>query len=63
MLARAMAAKPGVLLVNGLLDILPEDERLKVLDVLRAKDAAWTTVIATRMHSIAEKCEHRIELT
>jgi ABC-type bacteriocin/lantibiotic exporter with double-glycine peptidase domain len=61
-LARAMAGKPGVLLVDGLLDTLSGRQLDKVLDHLTSADRPWTLVVATSREDIARRFKKRIDL-
>ncbi len=62
MLARAIAGRPGVVLVNGLLDVLSEQDRTAMRNLLQSPDNPWTAVIGTRLNSLASQCENCIEL-
>ena len=61
-LARAIAGKPRLLLVDGILDGLPDDSLEQTLSSLLSKDRGWTLVIATGRKSIAERCDQILEL-
>lgn len=56
MIARAIVAKPGLVLIDGSLDVLSEEDRGQVLDLLMS-EPNWTVVIATGMNSTAERCD------
>lgn len=61
-LARAVVGRPGLLLIDGCLDALPDSELATVLDFLLAPEQPWTVVIATGRESIAARCSERIEI-
>jgi ABC-type bacteriocin/lantibiotic exporter with double-glycine peptidase domain len=61
-LARAMVGRPGVLLVDGLLDTLSGRELDELLDQLTSADRPWTLVVATSREDIAERFEKRIDV-
>ncbi|QDT69233.1 Alpha-hemolysin translocation ATP-binding protein HlyB [Planctomycetes bacterium MalM25] len=54
MIARAMAGAPRLLLVDGVLDGLPDDGLRRVLDSLTDPKQPWTLVVTTGRASIAE---------
>lgn len=58
-LARAMAADPSLLVLDGVLDALPEDERVPLL---RAVAKGRTTLITTHERAIADECEFSLRL-
>ena len=61
-IARAIAGRPGLLLIDGVLDSLADDELEKVLQVLMHEERPWTLVIATGREAIASRCNERITL-
>ena len=61
-LARAIAGQPRLLLVDGLLDSLADDELNVALNGLLQADRPWTLVIATGRQSIASRCGQVIEV-
>jgi ABC-type bacteriocin/lantibiotic exporter with double-glycine peptidase domain len=60
--ARAMAGRPRLLLVDGMLERLPRSYRDRVGQRLFATDAPWSLVIATHDEGWAERCTSTIEL-
>ncbi|AMV22375.1 peptidase domain-containing ABC transporter [Planctomyces sp. SH-PL14] len=54
LIARAMAGRPGVLIVDGLLDALPDDEALEILRRLVDPVHDWTLIVITARASLAE---------
>lgn len=61
-LARAIAGKPRLLLVDGLLDSLSDEELEFAMNSLLHTDRSWTLVIATGRKSIAGRCEQIVNL-
>jgi putative ABC transport system ATP-binding protein len=59
-LARAMAGKPKVLVIDGLLDPLDDDVRSSLWESLAAADAPWTLIVATNRREIAQECDSQI---
>jgi ABC-type bacteriocin/lantibiotic exporter with double-glycine peptidase domain len=47
MLARAIAGRPRLLLIDGLLDALPDPDLRRVADGLFEPDQPWTLVVST----------------
>lgn len=56
LIARAIAVSPTLMLVDGLLDALSDEEIDPILDVLLSPDRPWTLVVATGRGSIADRC-------
>jgi len=61
-LARAIAGKPRLLLVDGLLDSLSDDELEAAVRSLSHPDHPWTLVIGTGRRSISDRCDQVIDL-
>ncbi|MEM1070571.1 MAG: ABC transporter ATP-binding protein [Planctomycetota bacterium] len=61
-IARAMAAEPKLLVIDGLLDSLPEETRNTLWSALSAPDAPWTLVVTSNHSQIAELCGTQINL-
>lgn len=61
-LARAIAGRPRLLLIDGLLDGLSDDELQHALDCLQSKERPWTMIVATGRQSIASRLDHGISL-
>ncbi len=55
-LARAVASVPSILLIDGILDLLDPDERLKLWEVLQRSHDLSTIVVSTHDQRIADKC-------
>ncbi|MEQ8768851.1 MAG: hypothetical protein RL885_33405 [Planctomycetota bacterium] len=62
-LARAIASKPRILLIDGLLDGLAPETRDHLLERIAGPDVPWTLVVSTVSEQVAERCESRIDLT
>jgi putative ABC transport system ATP-binding protein len=54
MLARALAGRPRLLLVDGTLDALPEAALAKTLRRLTSEDAPWTLFVATNRREVRD---------
>ena len=63
MLARAIAADPKLLLIDGTLDALPDEDLACVLDELLDPGRAWTVLLTTGRRDLAEQMGRVIELT
>ncbi|MEM9589608.1 MAG: ABC transporter ATP-binding protein [Planctomycetota bacterium] len=61
-IARAIAGRPSVLLIDGVLDSLSDEEVEPILTRLLDREAGWTVVIATGRESIAQRCETLVYL-
>lgn len=55
LMARAIAGRPGILIIDGLLDHLPDHEALDILERLAAPEHPWTLIVITARTSIAER--------
>lgn len=62
MLARALAAAPKLLVVDGILDHLNSEDRHATWEMLNPKDAVWTLVISTNRNDIANLCDTRVDV-
>jgi putative ABC transport system ATP-binding protein len=62
MIARAIASKPRVLVVEGLLDTMPDRDQQHLLNFFRQNQGECTTIIVTQSESIAQQCEDRLLL-
>lgn len=62
MLARAIAGKPNLLIIDGLLDNLTEPELNSVLVLLELHKAEWMLLVTTRFEHIAQKFNNTISL-
>lgn len=63
MLARAIAAAPRLLLIDGTFDALPDEELDHALSEILNPERPWTVVIATGRRDIAKRVDRVIELT
>lgn len=62
MLARAMLGQPHLLVVDGLLDHLAQDELDQVLTLLKRQQKDWMLIVTTRYGHIARQCQQVITL-
>ncbi len=60
MIARAIAANPVVVLIDGLLDDLPDDKLDQVWDAIAGPDAPWTLFVATNNDRIIRLAGDRV---
>jgi putative ABC transport system ATP-binding protein len=62
LLARAIAGRPALLIVDGLLDEMDEAGRSRAAAALLAADAPWTLLVLTCDAAVAALCERRVDL-
>lgn len=62
MLARAMLGQPHLLVIDGLLDHLAQDELDQVLTLLKRQKNDWMLIVTTRYGHIARQCQQVITL-
>ncbi len=62
MLARAWVARPRLLLIDGVLDSLPDNDAEKLLNELKSSRDSCTVLIATGRRTIAEQCDRILHL-
>lgn len=55
MLARAVAGKPRLLLIDGVLDTLGDDQLNQVCEMLQHEERDWTLLVATNRRDIAKR--------
>jgi putative ABC transport system ATP-binding protein len=60
MIARALAARPSVVLIDGLLDDLPGAAFDQVWDALSNPNESWTVVVATKSNQVISRCNDQI---
>ena len=65
MLARAIAAQPRLMLIDGTLDRLklPPAKREALLDYLFAHDAPWTLVVVSDDPEVQARCTRTLTIT
>jgi ABC-type bacteriocin/lantibiotic exporter with double-glycine peptidase domain len=63
MLARALAGKPRLLLLDETLDPIDAPVRRKLLPALFDRSAPWTLIVATRDPEIIAMCDRALELS
>jgi len=61
-LARAIAGRPALLLLDGVLDEMDENTRRHIGKALFAANAPWTLLVLTRSPSVAALCGRVVEL-
>jgi len=62
MLARAIATRPRLLLIDGLLDRLPPKMRKRIWDSLSDQAQPWTILITTHDPEIVAQCDGQTDL-
>ena len=63
MIARAIATRPKLLVVDGTLDGLPDEQLEGALATILDPDRDWTVVIATGRRDLADRLQRVIQLT
>ncbi|MCG8449277.1 MAG: ABC transporter ATP-binding protein/permease [Pirellulales bacterium] len=61
MLARAIAGRPRLLLIDGLLDALGDEQLNQVCEALGQGSAEWTLLVATNRHEVAKHFSRIVE--
>ena len=56
-IARAIAGRPRLLLVDGFLDALDPSDRQEMADLLLDREAPWTLVLVTHHRALLERCD------
>ena len=62
-IARALAGRPKLLLIDGLLDDLTTEVREPLWKAISAPENPWTLLVSTNHEEIAQGCQQRIELS
>ncbi|WP_309895750.1 ATP-binding cassette domain-containing protein [Archangium sp.] len=62
MLARALAGRPRLLVLDEALDSLDANVRMQVLDTVLAPGAPWTVLLTTHVPELAARCERVLRL-
>lgn len=62
-LARAIAGRPRLLVLDTLLDALPDDQALELLSVLTGENACWTLIVFSGRRQILERSNRIFDLT
>lgn len=60
-LARAIVGRPGLLLIDGVLDGLSDDEADRILDYLLDPARPWSLIVATGRETIARRFADRLD--
>ena len=63
MLARAMVGRPRLLLLDGLLDGMADDEMMPMIDLLVDEQQPWTLVLVTGREALSSRCGRTIPMT
>jgi putative ABC transport system ATP-binding protein len=62
MIARAIAGKPRLLLIDGALDLVSADLRESIWNEIKDRKQPWTLIIATHEQSIVDECDGKLEI-
>ncbi|TWT73527.1 putative multidrug export ATP-binding/permease protein [Posidoniimonas polymericola] len=62
MLARGIAGGHELLVIDGVLDPLPDEQLDRAIAVLQSADRAWTVIVLTAKRSIAERFDRHFSL-
>ncbi len=62
MLARAIAARPRLLLIDGTLDALPDDTARALLSALVGPEKPWSVLIASGRQMVIDHCDRVVSL-
>jgi len=62
MIARAIVGRPALLLIDGLLDALPDDDAERLTEMLWQPEHPWTLVLVTGRESLARRATTRLTL-
>lgn len=63
MLARGIVARPTLLLIDGLLDALPDDEATGIMQRLVDRSQPWTLLLTTGRGSLAGLADRQVRLS
>ncbi len=61
-LARVIAGSPRLLIIDSLLDSLPDDHAFELLSALTGEHAPWTLIVFSGRRQILEQCDHTLNL-
>jgi putative ABC transport system ATP-binding protein len=62
-IARALAGKPRLLLIDGLLDGLDTQECPELIESILDRNSPWTLVIVTARNDIKQRCDRTVGWT
>lgn len=62
MLARAVVGRPGLLMIDGILDALADDEAAELMGTLCDARQPWTLLVATSRAGLRNRCDRVVEL-
>ncbi len=61
-LARAIAGRPRLLIIDTLLDALPDGQAMEMLSTLSGKENSWTLILFSGRRELLDCCDHVIDL-
>ena len=61
-IARSVVSRPGLLLIDGTLDQLPDEQLMPLLNYLFDEAMPWTLVIASSRTEIIRRCSRHLDL-
>jgi len=61
-LARAIAGRPRLLIIDTLVDALPDEDALKLLSILSGKEFSWTLIVLSGRRQILDCCDRIVNL-
>jgi putative ABC transport system ATP-binding protein len=62
MIARAMAGRPRLVILDGALDQIDQQDEQALADVLFAADAPWTLICITERPDLLARCTRVVRL-
>jgi len=62
MLARAIAGRPRLLIIDTLVDALPDEAALKLLSILSGKEFSWTLIVFSGRRQLLDCCDRIVNL-
>jgi putative ABC transport system ATP-binding protein len=62
MIARAIAGRPRLIVLDGALDQIDARDEQELADVLFAPDAPWTLICITERRDLLERCGRQVRL-
>lgn len=60
MIARAIVGKPRLLVIDCLLDSLPDNDLDRVVELITSEEFTWTLIVTTGQRSLADKFDNTI---
>ena len=62
MLSRAIAGRPRLLVIDTLLDALPDDQALHLMSMLSGDEFSWTLIVFSGRRQILDRCDRIFDL-